>query len=636
MAQMCRLCLRPSSGKHALFKTTVGDASLEEVLRDTFHLELPKDRSLPKYICECCLRKVECLQQFHKEVIRCQKLLLEGKGVREDTLTTSSDGLYEQIEMLEDEQLLLEEEPLHPVESVQVESFDFEAEQEEEAEEQLIDIKIEALVEENDDEGADQAVEEVEGEGLQEDEDASLGNEEPIPVKLARASRKPREKLEVVETIPNKCYVCNEVLESKDAFDVHLVNHSNMLPHQCLQCSTESNPIHLKTVLALNKHYESHGFNFVCKNCPLRFRSYPPLYDHARNAHVEINTEFSCETCGQKFIEIRKYRKHVLAHKNRELQKYKCETCEKTFQTGTLLRRHQRTHSNEVHYVCPFCGRGFNHESNFAQHKMRHIRQQQLELNGHPCKECGTHFTTAFALRKHMVEHYPNDPVYVAAARKVDYFPAHLKDPAAYPRRCEEPNCAYIAATYALMWSHYRNHYKSYPCKECDRKFATATILKNHVDVVHRKIRKYQCEYCQKTFAYQHKYKEHIHVHMGFKGRECRYCNKSFTHSSNLLVHERIHSGTKPYRCDLCGSRYITSSALKKHQRTHGVVAVRQQKPEEEQNSKEQEEEEQPVYLMEDEEEEEEDDDDGGQQDVVDDGEMEVERKELIATLEGV
>lgn len=634
MAQMCRLCLRPSSGKHALFKTTIGDASLEEILRETFHLELPKGRSLPKYVCESCLRKVECLQQFHKEVLRCQRLLQEGKRVELEQQEAPSDGLYEQIEMLDEEHLEEDEQrPLLPVESVQLESFDFEVEEETAAEEQLVDIKIEALVEDDDDEI--QIDDELSEGGLEVEEGSTQEVATAMPVKMARASRKRREKLEVVETIPNKCYVCNEVLEDKDSFDVHLVSHSNMLPHQCLQCSTETNPIHLKTLLALNKHYESHGFNYVCKHCPLRFRSYPPMYDHARNAHAEVNTEFSCETCDQKFNEIRKYRKHVLAHKNRELQKYKCETCEKTFQTGTLLRRHQRTHSNEAQFVCPFCGRGFNHESNFAQHKLRHIKQQHLELNGHPCKECGTHFTTAFALRKHMVQHFPDDPVYVAASEKVDYFPHHLKDPASYPRRCEEPDCPYIASTYALMWSHYRNHYKSYPCKECDRKFATATILKNHVDVIHRKIRKYQCEYCQKTFAYQHKFKEHLHVHMGYKGRECRYCSKSFTHSSNLLVHERIHTQTKPYGCEICKSRFITTSALKKHQRTHGV-AFQQQKQEpiedgKEEQQKQEEHEElaeaQLVYLDEEEE---------IQQDVTVGGEIEVDRKELIATLEGV
>lgn len=518
-----------------------------------FYLELMKSQSL-----------LEPLRESSSP--RAARQLIHNEGPQH-----YSDGIFEDIEKLDEVGPDAAGEEMRPVvENVEIEAVGFDDDRT--VEEQLIDIKIETVEEEE----QEFLVEKLEPSDHSEEEEEFRGFDEPVPVKLTvvgsgvkRSTRKAKNtvpKLHIVETIPNKCYVCDTVCESEDLFDVHLVIHNYMLPHKCVDCSTEKAPVVIKTLVLLNKHFESHGFNYVCEYCPLRFRSYPPLYDHSRNFHTEQKEGFNCDICGQIFVEIRKFQKHVRAHRNQDSQRYKCATCGKTFQTGTILRRHEGIHKKESTLICPFCQRTFNHEANFKQHKMRHLQQQQQEQNGYPCTVCETHFTNAVDLRNHMKQHFPDDPLYNT---KTDILPLNLRDSSSYPRPCEEANCKYIAPSYPLMWSHYKNHYKMYDCQDCHRKFATATILKNHINVIHKKIRKYRCEICEKQFGYQHKFKEHMNMHLGIKSRQCRYCDKSFTHSSNLIVHERIHTNTKPYKCDICGSAHVTTSALKKHKKTH-------------------------------------------------------------------
>ncbi|XP_058447834.1 zinc finger protein 58-like [Malaya genurostris] len=585
-SRICRLCLRRTKDALPLFKARIGEKLLTEMVWSTFQIEFDKNGLYPRYVCGNCIKKVDYLYSFQQELIKCQSVLLECRRKisakilkKADLPSYYSDGILKETDFLEEyvvEEYSMEVERLDQIdENVAAEEHPaVTVEAAAEVDEQLVDIKIETLETEH----IEQIIPDPEKHKYYSDlEEDFKGFEDPIPVKLESAEtsvselthrkfRQPVPKLTIAETIPNKCYICNTVYESKDLFDIHLISHKVILPYKCVKCSTIENVIEIKTLVLLNKHFESHGFSYVCSHCPLRFRSYPPLYDHTRNAHAENNQGFTCDICGQMFNEIRKFQKHRRAHKAQQMELYKCETCNKAFQTGTQLRRHQRIHSDKRPFVCPYCNRGFNHESNYQQHKMRHIQQQCEDDTGHPCTVCKTHYTNPTDLRVHMREHFPNDPLYIT---KTDILPKELRDSSSYPRPCEEGNCKYVAPSYQLMWSHYRNHYKMYQCQECGHKFATATILKRHIEVIHQKIRKYKCEYCEKAFGYQHKYKEHMHMHRGIKAYKCRYCNKTFTHSSNVLVHERIHTNTKPYKCPICGSCYVTTSALKKHQKTH-------------------------------------------------------------------
>ena len=55
-------------------------------------------------------------------------------------------------------------------------------------------------------------------------------------------------------------------------------------------------------------------------------------------------------------------------------------------------------------------------------------------------------------------------------------------------------------------------------CAECDKGFDTPYHLKRHDDAVHKKIRKYECKTCRKTFPY----KWNLNAHLDRKVKPCK------------------------------------------------------------------------------------------------------------------
>lgn len=153
---------------------------------------------------------------------------------------------------------------------------------------------------------------------------------------------------EVVKPIPNKCHICETILQSKSEFTNHLENHRNMLPYECAQCSTEIKPIIYTTLVLLNKHFEMHGFNYACPHCPLRYRTSGSFSHHVSTVHRQ-RCENTCKICGKSFSTESAFRKHAVAHQNVMTQRYKCE-CQKSFPTRVRLVRHQ-THTS-CKYIC--------------------------------------------------------------------------------------------------------------------------------------------------------------------------------------------------------------------------------------------------------------------------------------------
>ena len=62
--------------------------------------------------------------------------------------------------------------------------------------------------------------------------------------------------------------------------------------------------------------------------------------------------------------------------------------------------------------------------------------------------------------------------------------------------------------------------------------------MRKHKEIVHDKVRPFQCSYCGKGFGGKSAFESHVNgIHLKEKFFECHICHKNFRFSSNLSRH---------------------------------------------------------------------------------------------------
>ncbi len=112
-------------------------------------------------------------------------------------------------------------------------------------------------------------------------------------------------------------------------------------------------------------------------------------------------------------------------------------------------------------------------------------------------------------------------------------------------------------------------------CKICGKSYLAKAYLRDHVKIVHMKIKDFKCDECNKTFGYSKDLKSHKLNICGrekqgvIKSLDCTICDKQFTSRSGLWGHMKmIHEGfSKRFKCEVCDKTFGYAKDIKRHKR---------------------------------------------------------------------
>lgn len=216
----------------------------------------------------------------------------------------------------------------------------------------------------------------------------------------------------------------------------------------------------------------------------------------------------------------------------------RCDYCADTFADKPVLVEHIKDVHNDLIFHCETCG-DYVARVDLISHMLSHA----LSRRGIAIKE----------------ELRPIEPGTVFAApqpvadRDATKSDADAKDAKPAAGRRDQPKGR-------------TQHY----CAECDKTFADSGGLKYHINSVHNKIKKYECDICGNHFSCKRVIANHLRgVHMKERLFQCNQCSKSFSTDSALYMHKKIHDDVLKCVCKVCDRRFRSMSKLKIHMTMH-------------------------------------------------------------------
>lgn len=332
---------------------------------------------------------------------------------------------------------------------------------------------------------------------------------------------------------PFKCDFCYRGYEAKAAFENHM-----------------------------KKHSVEYG-DYECDLCHLRFPQQIYLCKHRLSCHKR---KFSCKLCPYVCYCTYQAKTHVSLHKGK---KYPCKDCSEIFSMPNSLLMHKRMkHLKESvrESVCEHCGSTFGTPRGLFLHNMKVHRQDKNDKLGPECEDCGVHFSSEVAWKRHLV---------LSTKHKVSN------------------GCKFCGETFSNiddLKGHMRVHSRKHinrsdniklpaTCSMCDKWLSNRVEYKTHVTSEHPQTDEakkltaddqtpFVCEVCGQMFKQQCFLRYHQRKHSGERPYACAACGKRFQLAGALAVHRAVHA-RRQHHCHLCGRGFSFKSALNKHIKVH-------------------------------------------------------------------
>ncbi|XP_064473373.1 zinc finger protein 791-like isoform X2 [Ornithodoros turicata] len=256
-----------------------------------------------------------------------------------------------------------------------------------------------------------------------------------------------------------RCEVCFKFLRKRSLLP-HYYQHTDERPYKCQQC---------KSSFVHTSHLDNH-VRYVHEK-PKKSTALVRTEAYPDSGPPGLNNR--CVVCGDTFSLWRKLRAHMtthdpLLHDARLLKDCRlpdgtiqCLVCGKLEGTMSTLRTHFVSHTDARVFTCPRCSRTYKSSANFLAHfKRAHTALART----YDCDRCDYRSFYSVGLRRHKLKH----------------------EGKAERERCEV--CFKVVLKDRLLYHYYlHTGEKPHACKQCDRGFPCASLLKIHVQYVHER-----------------------------------------------------------------------------------------------------------------------------------------------------
>ena len=109
-------------------------------------------------------------------------------------------------------------------------------------------------------------------------------------------------------------------------------------------------------------------------------------------------------------------------------------------------------------------------------------------------------------------------------------------------------------------------------CLICNKTFARKTNLKNHIELVHEKLKRVACNVCGFKFGHIGDLRVHINiVHNKILRFECGKCDRKCVSKNDLKKHvANVHEKPKEavIDCGLCEEKFVSKAEAERHRRS--------------------------------------------------------------------
>jgi PR domain zinc finger protein 5 len=331
----------------------------------------------------------------------------------------------------------------------------------------------------------------------------------------------------------------------------------------------------------------------------LEYSNITPFRSRSRNG-------FPCFYCRNLFENLEKLKAHTLEHKKSELKKVlgtfgaeclvvyaditdlTCSICQMGVPNLQELKNHlTRDHKKKMYlshtdrvipfkltqsnvYECQICGFNFETFGSIERHMNVHFRN-------YVCKDCGTGFVTKYRLKVHVKSMHVGGNFPCIICSKV--FTTHQKHKNHVDtvhkmvKRFKCTKCPERFSEYFRRQKHMVEEHGvaplRYKCNVCDKSFDRRYTLSRHMKRDHLEERDYECNVCSYKCFTKNELIIHMIKHNGERIHECSVCKKSYARKKTLKEHMRIHNNDRRFACAVCGQAFVQKCSLKGHLKTH-------------------------------------------------------------------